>query len=158
MVDVTYLSSLPTKRMAVGVLFRDRSERVLIVHPTYRPEWLVPGGSVERNESPRYACIREVYEELGLSVSIGRLLCVDYRPHEGQKSESVHFIFDGGVLHDVQISAILLPPDELQEYAFVSMQEAVSKIDIHLARRLRLACTALQSGRMTYAEDGIAYE
>jgi 8-oxo-dGTP diphosphatase len=154
--DMTYLAALPTKRMAVGVLFRDRSERMLLVQPTYRTAWLIPGGSVERDESPRAAGIREVYEELGLSVPLGRLVCVDYRPPEGHKTESVHFIFDGGMLEDAHIRAIRLPPAELHAYAFVSMPAAVAKMDRHLARRVDLAFTALQRGQMIYAEDGIA--
>jgi hypothetical protein len=52
-------SALPAKRMAVGALFRDAREQVLIVQPTYRPEWLIPGGAFERSASPRAACIRE---------------------------------------------------------------------------------------------------
>lgn len=90
--DEAYRSALPAKRMAVGALFRDAHERVLIVQPTYRLEWLIPGGAVEHGESPHAACIREVNEELGLTVTIGRVLCVDYRPADGAKSACVHFI------------------------------------------------------------------
>jgi 8-oxo-dGTP pyrophosphatase MutT (NUDIX family) len=134
--------------MAVGALFRDAHGRVLIVQPTYRPEWLIPGGALERDDSPRDACIREVNEELGLTVAIDRILCIDYRPADGAKSECVHFIFDGGVLHNAQIAAITLPPDELQACASVP-------IDVHLARRVRLAHNALQNGQTVYAEDGV---
>jgi 8-oxo-dGTP pyrophosphatase MutT (NUDIX family) len=149
-------SILPAKRMAVGALFRDVYERVLIVQPTYRPEWLIPGGAVERSESPRDAYIREVSEELGLTVVIGRLLCVDYRPADGAKSECVHFIFDGGVLYEAQIAAITLPPDELQACAWVPIEAAVHWIDVHLARRVQLAFSVLQQGQTIYAEDGVA--
>ncbi len=154
--DEAYRSALPTKRMAVGALFRDAHERVLIVQPIYRPEWLIPGGAVECDESPRNAGIREVAEELGLTVAIGRILCVDYRPGDGAKSECVHFIFDGGVLHDAQIAAITLPPAELQAYAWVPIAAAMHQIDVHLARRVQLAYNALQSGQTVYAEDGVA--
>lgn len=61
-----YVASLARKRMAAGALFRDVAGRVLLVEPTYKENWEVPGGAVEQDESPTAACRREVLEELGL--------------------------------------------------------------------------------------------
>lgn len=44
---MTYVASLARKRMAVMVLFRDCGERILLVNPTYKDTWLLPGGAVE---------------------------------------------------------------------------------------------------------------
>ncbi|MFH0988218.1 MAG: NUDIX hydrolase, partial [Parcubacteria group bacterium] len=63
-----YLDSLPKKRMGAGVLFLNEQKELLIVNPTYKDHWAVPGGSVEENESPRQACLREIKEELGIEV------------------------------------------------------------------------------------------
>ena len=104
-----YTEQLPKKRMAVGALLRNASGQALIVNPAYRREWLIPGGAVELNESPRRAYFREVKEELGLCLPSNGLLCVDYRPAEDQKSECVHFIFDGGTLTDDLVKQIRLP-------------------------------------------------
>jgi 8-oxo-dGTP pyrophosphatase MutT (NUDIX family) len=152
---MSYEAGLPTKRMAVGVLFRDENVRLLIVQPTYREAWLVPGGSVEHNESPLRAAQREVAEELGLILPISRLLCVDYRPADAQKSECVHCIFDGGTLDAAQRRAITLPPAELQSYAFLALADALPQLDVHLARRIALAWAALPQGITVYAEDGV---
>ncbi|MEO0768780.1 MAG: NUDIX hydrolase [Cyanobacteria bacterium J06649_4] len=46
--------------MGAGGLFFDSEGRLLILKPTYRNDWLIPGGVVEANESPRHACMREV--------------------------------------------------------------------------------------------------
>ncbi len=35
-----------------GVLFRDVRSRLLLVEPTYKPNWENPGGAVEVGESP----------------------------------------------------------------------------------------------------------
>ncbi|WP_208865223.1 NUDIX domain-containing protein [Amycolatopsis rubida] len=46
--------------------------------------WRSPGGLVEDGESPLAACRREVGEELGIDVPVGRLLVVDWRRLAGQ--------------------------------------------------------------------------
>jgi 8-oxo-dGTP diphosphatase len=148
------IDQYPKKRMAAGVLVRDAAQRLLIVKPTYRPDWLVPGGAVEYDESPRVACMREITEELGLHLAVGRLLCVDYRPATAQMSESVQFIFDGGVLDAHQIEQITLPPDELERFVFLPPDEALPLLNIHLHRRMAHALVALRDGGTLYLEDG----
>jgi hypothetical protein len=49
---------LPKKRMAAGVLFRSADRRVLLVEPSYKPNWEIPGGIVEPDESPWAAAAR----------------------------------------------------------------------------------------------------
>ncbi len=46
-----------TPRVAAGVLFRDAAGRVLLVKPTYKDGWEIPGGYVERGESPHAAAV-----------------------------------------------------------------------------------------------------
>ena len=60
-------------------MIRDSRGRVLVVEPTYKTSWELPGGSVEADESPRDACAREVEEELGLVLHPGRLLCFEWQ-------------------------------------------------------------------------------
>ena len=45
-----------TPRVGAGVLFRDGAGRVLLVKPTYKNGWEIPGGYVERGESPPLGC------------------------------------------------------------------------------------------------------
>ncbi|MFC8080617.1 NUDIX hydrolase [Streptomyces sp. NPDC057307] len=42
-----------------------RADRVLMVFDRYRQSWELPGGRVERGESPRQAAVRELWEESG---------------------------------------------------------------------------------------------
>ncbi|GAB4532071.1 MAG: hypothetical protein Tsb0014_16140 [Pleurocapsa sp.] len=53
-----YLASLPKKIMGAGCLLFNTEGKILIVKPTYKDAWNLPGGVVEANESPRNACIR----------------------------------------------------------------------------------------------------
>lgn len=154
MTESAYLATLPKKRMAAGVLFVNARDELLIVKPTYRPEWLIPGGSVEANESPHKAGIREVREELGLVLPLGRLLCVDYCSAEPHKSESVQFIFEGGLLLDEVIDRIVLPADELAAYTFASLPQVFEKFTPHLGKRIALAMAARTQQRTIYAENG----
>jgi 8-oxo-dGTP diphosphatase len=149
-----FYKSLPKKRMAAAVLFQNERDEILIVKPTYRPEWLLPGGTIEADESPRRACEREVQEEIGQALPIGNLLSVDYMPQEHEKTESLQFIFDGGRLSTEQIQAIRLQEEELSEYRFSPVEEAISLLAINVARRIRPSLKALQANGAVYLERG----
>src|SRR3989337_1451366 len=59
------------------VLATDDAGRLLVVRPTYLgPGWMLPGGRVERGETPHAAAVRETREETGLEVAVHRLLLV----------------------------------------------------------------------------------
>lgn len=56
-----------------------RGGRLLLVLRLRQPEaahWGLPGGKVDWGEPIRAACAREIHEELGLSITPGRLLCM----------------------------------------------------------------------------------
>jgi 8-oxo-dGTP diphosphatase len=61
-------------RVASGVLYFDDAGRVMLVKPTYKPLWEIPGGYVQPGESPAAAALREVIEELGTRLPVGELL------------------------------------------------------------------------------------
>jgi ADP-ribose pyrophosphatase YjhB (NUDIX family) len=83
---------MATPRVAAGVLFRDQDGRVLLVKPTDKDGWDLPGGYVEPGERPKQAARREVREELGIGAQIGQLLVVDWAPHpnERRRQTAVH--------------------------------------------------------------------
>jgi len=119
--------TLPGKVTGAGVLCTNAEGKVLIVVPTYKPEWEIPGGTVESNESPKQACIREVREELGIEIPIGRLLRLNYREETEHVGELLLFLFDGGELSSEQIASIKLPPDELSNFHFLTTDEIREK-------------------------------
>jgi 8-oxo-dGTP diphosphatase len=45
--DKDFYAALPAKRMASGALYFNNRGELLIVKPTYRAAWLIPGGVVE---------------------------------------------------------------------------------------------------------------
>ena len=146
--------ALPRKRMASTVLLFDEAGRVLVVEPTYVDFMELPGGSVERDESPRQAAAREVEEELGLGRDPGRLLAIDWVPPRPGRSEGVIAVFDGGVLTAEEIAAIRLPADELRSYAFLPAADAVRALPDLLARRLSSCLAAREASTTVYLENG----
>ena len=67
----------PTPIPCAGAVIRDRDGRLLLVRRGRAPSmglWSVPGGRVEAGETPAQAAAREVREETGLEVEVGRLL------------------------------------------------------------------------------------
>lgn len=73
-----YLKSLPRSRVAAGVLFFNAQGELLIVKPNYKDHWNIPGGAGDVNESPWATCEREVFEEIGISTKLDRLLVIDH--------------------------------------------------------------------------------
>lgn len=155
MADLAFQRSLPKKRMAAGALLLNEQGDLLIVKPTYRDDWLVPGGVVEADESPREACVRELREEIGLTIAVTSLLCIDYQHSDAERTESLQFIFDGGMLVQEQIAQIVLPPDELARWAFVPYAEAIALVNERLGQRIAFALPARNQGRTAYLEDGV---
>lgn len=140
------------KRVAVDILLRDSAGRVLLVNPTYKSGWDLPGGMSEENEPPERTVVRELTEELGLDVTPRALLVVDWVPPHGPWDDQIAFVFDGGILHT---RTALRPQDEeLSEVAFVSLDRADELLKERLRRRLYAALEALDYGRPVYLSDG----
>lgn len=153
MSDRAYQDSLPKKRMGAGALIFDENGRFLLVNPTYKEPWEVPGGIVEAHESPAQACVREVREELGLDIALKRLLLVDYLSDSPEKVEALMFIFQGPTLTQAEMEAIQLQADELSEYRFCTIDEAVMLLNARLGRRVRRSLAALAENGPVYVED-----
>jgi len=149
-----YTATLPRKRMGSGVLLRDAADRILLVEPVYKDYWELPGGAVDADESPYDAAVRELKEELGLSVTPGRLLVVDWVPPRTGRTEGVMFLYDGGVLDPVRAAEIHLPAEELRSWAWSTLPQAQQRLSDLLARRAAAALEAARSGVTVYLENG----
>lgn len=146
-----YNQSLPRKRAAAAVLFTDPRGHVLIVKPTYKPGWEIPGGAVEDDESPYDAAVREIAEELGLDHRPGALLALDYVAATPERSDGLMVVFDGGTLPDSTV--LRLPADELSAHAFVHPDQLGDHLPAHLGRRA-LAALAARHDRAAYLHGG----
>lgn len=129
----------PHRRVGSGALVRDDADRILLVKPTYKEGWEIPGGVIEPDEPPRSCLRRELLEEIGIELPIGRLLVIDWLPPAPPLPEGWMFVFDGGILAPRIAETIVLPPDELSEWRFVPLDEIDGFVSEFKARRLRVA-------------------
>lgn len=62
--------------LLAGCVIRDEKKRLLLIHRSTpkRTRWELPGGKVNLSEEPKDAAIRELQEELGITVKITRKL------------------------------------------------------------------------------------
>ena len=144
----------PRKRIATDVIIRDDDDRLLLVNPTYKPDWDLPGGMAEANEAPIDAARRELWEELGLRVDVDALLCVDWIPPHGPWDDTLVFVFDGGILSPDAIAALRLSDDELSDFRFCTLDEAAELLRAYVWERADTALAALRAGRARYVHRG----
>lgn len=143
------LSAIPA---SAGALIYDRAGRLLILKPTYKSGWTIPGGVMEADgETPWEACQREVAEECGLSVECGRLAAVDFRRPRPGRPGGLRFLFDCGRFGDAELGAVVLQPEEISEYRLVRPREAADLLRKPIRRRVRAARRARST---VYLEEG----
>lgn len=143
--------------MGAGALIFNKKGELLILKPTYKDHWTIPGGVVDTGESPHQACLREIKEEVGLDLQELRFLCVVYHANKNnEKGESLQFVFYGGKLDEKQLAGIRLPPKELSEYRFVDVEEAKTLISEAQCRRLPKCLEAIKNNTAFYLEDNLA--
>ncbi|GFE14428.1 hypothetical protein Sgleb_24750 [Streptomyces glebosus] len=144
------------KRVAADVLLRNMSGDFLLVKPTYKPGWDLPGGMAEANEPPEQAAVRELKEELGLTVTLRGFLVVDWvAPHEAW-DDQLAFIFDGGVLEHEVADGLRPHDEELSRLAFVAKAAALTMLPQRMAPRFVAATEALTRGVPHYLHNGSA--
>jgi ADP-ribose pyrophosphatase YjhB (NUDIX family) len=145
--------ALPAIPVSAGALIYDQAGRLLILKPTYKTGWTIPGGVMEADgETPWDACRREVREECAIDVRGGRLACVDFRPGRPGQTGGVRFLFDCGTADDAALAAITVQPEEVAGYRLVPPDEALALLRAPIRRRVRAAtrhrrCVYLENGR-----------
>jgi 8-oxo-dGTP diphosphatase len=92
----------------------------MLVEPTGRDDKFlgIPGGYVSPGESPYETAVRQVKNELGTNLPVGRLLVVDWAP--SGDDEKIVFVFEGAVLGAETQAKIRLNPDSASGFSFTS--------------------------------------
>jgi 8-oxo-dGTP pyrophosphatase MutT (NUDIX family) len=143
---------VPRIPASAGALIRDPDGRLLILKPTYKKGWTIPGGQIDAGgESPWEACRRETREECGLVVERGRLACVDYLPPKPSRPGGVRFLFDCGTLAREAFAAVTLQEEEIKDHRLAELDEALELLSGPLRRRISQCA---ERSEFVYLEDG----
>jgi ADP-ribose pyrophosphatase YjhB (NUDIX family) len=105
--------------VAVKALVRDADGRLLLIRDPERG-WELPGGSVEQREDLISALHREVREETGVEIEVGRLGGV----YSGMNRTPMIFFY----FHATYRSGVLRPSDESPELGWFHLEEARARI------------------------------
>ena len=145
-------AAVPAIPASAGALIFDPDGRLLILKPTYKSGWTIPGGVMEADgETPWEACRREVREECGLQVRRGRLVCVDFRRPRPGRPGGVRFLFHCGAIDRARLDAVVLQSEEISEHRLEPLPTALTMLRGPIRRRVKAACRA---EGLVYLEDG----
>lgn len=105
-----------------------------MVHQTYRGEtiWTFPGGSIEADETPKAAAVREAKEETSLDIAVVELLYQGPR----QRATGTYYCYLGRIVggraelgHDPELSP---EAQELDELRWFPLEQARTHPEVSL--------------------------
>jgi 8-oxo-dGTP pyrophosphatase MutT (NUDIX family) len=127
---------------------------VLLVESRRGGHWELPGGVVGADESPYQAAARELRQQLGLAVTPGRLLVVDWVPADVDRREAVFFVYAAGLVDPPQAPDVRLRAEQLRGWGWCDGNEWGERLSAALRRRVVAAVRAVEQGVSQYLEDG----
>lgn len=113
-----------------AIIFDTTRQKILLTRRTDNGRWCLPGGAMDAGESAAETCTREVFEETGLQVEVGRLIGVYTTPHriteyaDGNRKQLVALSFEAQV-----IGGVMGLSDETTDLGYYSLAE-VETMDI----------------------------
>ncbi|WP_159425014.1 NUDIX domain-containing protein [Streptomyces sp. TLI_053] len=136
--------------MNAMVLLRSQGGDVLLLKPSYRLDWILPGGGVHPGESIASAATRELGEQLGLRRKVAHALMVDQSPAnpDAWQPEGLGVVCDGGLMSRAEADALSLPmwPCGIEELGWVAPKRLREHVAPHMEYRIRAALAAVTVG------------
>ena len=89
------------------------------VYPSY---WDIPGGSVEENELPSEAALREAMEEVNQKLQINKIIHEDSQFDASKDTVFTRLVYEGRI---VEQRDIILDPEEHTDFVWISSLEDI---------------------------------
>lgn len=106
-----------------ALLIKD-GNKILVSRDIGHAKWDLPGGRLHVGEDPKEGLAREVKEEIGVEIEVGRPLFTASIP--AYRETKVSFM----VLHEAHLKnpaqEFVLAPDEIEEVRWVTKEEALA--------------------------------
>ena len=131
-----------------AAIFGEGADKILLARRSDNGLWHMAGGGLEPGESAAEACAREIREELGLEIEVGRLIGVYSSPDilvryaDGNAFQFVSLFFEAVARGEPRLN------DELTEWGYFSLEEA-RRLELMGNHAQRLE-DAFAPGRETY--------
>jgi len=91
------------------------------VYPSY---WDIPGGSVEENELPREAALREAMEEVNQKLRINKIIHEDSQFDSEKDTVFTRLVYTGRIFEERDI---ILDPEEHTDFAWIASLKDLEK-------------------------------
>ncbi len=113
-------------KIVVGCFIRNAKKELLLVKSYKWPgKWVVMGGHIEWGESIAEAVVREVKEEVGLTVAFDRVIEVAEFIFSPDFHDQKHFVGLQSECHVVGSDTPKLDNDEIQEVKYFPIEDAI---------------------------------
>jgi len=147
-------SVLPKKRLISHVVMSDRDGRILLCKTTFKRDWELPGGIVEPGENPVEAARREVLEEIGVDIEVGRLLVLDWLPPYLGWGDAIELLYDGGDYDAAYLDSLVYDRREITGARWCTPDDAAALVSPLNARRLGLL-SPVKPAATLHLQDGV---
>ena len=111
--------AVPRVPASAGALIFDRRGRLLILKPTYKSGWTIPGGVMEADGETPWQ------------------VCTDFRLPTQRNPGGIRFLFDCGALPDSAFTAVVLQAEEIAEHRLLPLADAMPLLRKPIRRRVR---------------------
>lgn len=122
---------VPRWRVGVAMIAINEDKQVFMLHHVFRPHapWGLPGGWMGRHESPENCILREIQEEIGLTIQLGPLVHVSQDMENGFLTIFYLGWLPSGpmTLSSEIIDAAWVDPAQLPASVFPSTRQAIKK-------------------------------
>jgi len=114
------MANQPKFKIGVFGIILDDQNRILLCHRTDRDLWNLPGGGMEKGETPWQGVVREVKEETGLEIKVEKMTGVYSKPDQDMIAFAFLCTITGGNMMLTNES------DKIEYFKFIELPENLS--------------------------------